>query len=607
MTHRALLAASAALALAAPAGAIPTSFRVAPYLQQPSSTSMLVTWFTPANQAGRITVRGPGLATALVIDTTPVNQPQTAYTPAELNQGATLGYPIIAGGNWKHSAPVAGLQPGQVYRYTVEQGGQTFSGSFRTAPTAGDFSRIRFVATADSETEPRGNTLRREYPAGPLAPGSAARQTPGTPAAPIYWLTETEGYKRNIEIMKRSRPDFYVFPGDLVQGGGYQLGWDEFWRHNAGAYDTPLSQAPILPALGNWENFGALNGGYTINASINAPKIARERYKTYFDTPSNGTPAHQGNYYRIDYGPITIITLDSSNGEPDQTIRPDALDVDTQNNFTRAQYEAFGGTDLSDFNPGSVQWNWARAQLADARAKGQIIFVQWHHIAYSVGEHALPMNWPNGLEGLRSTGQAGTPMRVYQPMLEEFGVVAVLSGHSEIWERSYVDLDGDGRGVHHIDVGMAGDGLRGPLSGLDIFNTALVNRINPYLAFIPHRDAPEMWVERTAPDGTTWNELVGGGRHYGHLVADLKRVHGDPTVWAILTLTPVYSFPKFDAFGRATGETERRVYADVLRFTLGFDGQVLSFARVPAPASLALFGLGLAGALALRARRRRAA
>jgi hypothetical protein len=603
--HRLLLTATAALAVAAPAAAVPTSFRVAPYLQQPTSNSMLVTWFTEADASGRITVRGPGLAVPLVINTTPTNQPQTAYTAAELNQGATLGYPLFAGGNWKHSAPVTGLQPGKTYRYTVEQGGQTFEGSFKTAPTAADFKRIRFIAASDSETEPRGNTLQREYPAGPLAPGSAARQTPGTPAAPTYWLTETQGFARNIEIMKKSRPDLYIMPGDLVQGGGYQLGWDEFFRHTAGRYDTPLSKAPILPALGNWENFGALNGGYTINATINAPKNGRERYKTYFDMPSNGTPAHQGNYYRIDYGPITVITLDSSNGEPDQSINPAALDTDTQNNFTRAQYEAFGGTDLSDFNPGSIQWNWARAQLADARARGQIIFVQWHHTAYSVGEHALPMNWPNGLEGLRSSGQGGTPMRVYQPMLEEFGVVAVLSGHSEIWERSYVDLDGDGRGVHHIDVGMAGDGLRGPLTGLDIANQALVDRINPYLAYLPHRDAPEMWVTKTAPDGTTYNELVSGGRHYGHLLADLRRVSGDPSVWAILTLTPVYSFPLFDEWGRATGETQRRVYDDVLRFWIGFDGQVLGFAQVPAPGTAGLLGLGLAVALALRACRRR--
>lgn len=603
--HRTILRASASLAvlaLAAPAAAVPSNFRVAPYLQQPASDSMLVTWFTEANQGGRITVRGPGLGAPLVIDTTPANQPQTAYTAAELAQGVSPGYPLFAGGNWKHSAPVAGLQPGKTYRYTVEQGGQTFEGSFRTAPDAADFKRVRFVAASDSETEPRGNTLRREYPAGVLAPGSAARQAPGTPAAPTYWLTETQGYSRNIEIMKRARPDFYAMPGDLVQGGGYQLAWDEFFRHNAGSYDTPLSGAPLIAALGNWENFGALNGGYGTPADRSAVRIARERYKTYIDAPSNGTPAHQDNYHRVDYGPITIITLDSSNGEPDQTINPAALDTDTQNNFTRAQYEAAGGTDLSDFNPGSAQWNWARAQLMDARAKGQVVFVQWHHTAYSVGEHALPMNWTGS--GLNSSGQGGTPMRVYQPMLEEFGVVAVLSGHSEIWERSYVDLDGDGRGVHHIDVGMAGDGLRGPLTNLDIFNTALVDAINPYLQYLPHRDAPEMWVTRTAPDGTTYNELVSGGRHYGHLLADLKRVSGDPTVWAILTLTPVYSFPLFDEFGRATGETERRVYDDVLRFTLGFDGQVLAFERVPSPGTIGLLGLGLAGALALRGRRR---
>lgn len=596
-----LLAATtlAAATLAAPASAVPANFRVLPYLQQPGSDSMQLTWFTPADQGGTLTVTGPGLAAPLVIGTTPTNQPQTAYTAAEIAQG----YSLFAGGNWKHSAPVTGLNPNSTYRYTVDQGGQTYSSTFKTAPTSTDWSRVRFMALSDSETEPRGNTLRREYPLGPVAAGSVPRPPiglPATPGTPVYYLTETQGYKKNIEIMKQRKPDIYVMPGDLVQGGGYQLGWDEFFRHNAGSYDTPLTNTPILPALGNWENFSAINGGYTINATVNGPKLGRDRYKTYFDLPSNGTPAHQDNYYRADYGPITVITLDSSNGEPDQTINPGALDTDTQNNFTAAQYAAGGGTDLSDFNPGSVQYAWAQAQLADARSKGQIIFVQWHHTAYSVGEHALPMNWTGS--GLSSSGQGGTPMRVYQPLLEQYGVVAALTGHSEIWERSYVDLNSDGKGVHHIDVGTAGDGLRGPLTNLDIFNQALVDQINPYLEFLPHRDAPEFWQMAVDPDGNSYARLIDGGRHYGHLEVDVRRVIGDPEVAALLRLIPVYSFPIFDAYGRPTGETERRVYDDVLLFRLGFDGEVISFAKVSEPGMLALLALGVAGL----ARRRRA-
>jgi hypothetical protein len=35
-------------------------------------------------------------------------------------------------------------------------------------------------------------------------------------------------------------------------------------------------------------------------------------------------------------------------------------------------------------------------------------------------------------------------MRAYHALFERYGVVAVLSGHSEMFERSFVDEDGDG-------------------------------------------------------------------------------------------------------------------------------------------------------------------
>ncbi len=122
--------------------------------------------------------------------------------------------------------------------------------------------------------------------------------------------------------------------------------------------------------------------------------FGRQKYHAYFDAPENGTPEHQDNYYRVDYGPVTILTLDSSNGEPDhsrsnyggegqpeQATGLEMTDVgtDTQANYTREQYEGSGGTDLSDFNPGSIQGNWVEAQTRDARQPGRNIFGQFHH------------------------------------------------------------------------------------------------------------------------------------------------------------------------------------------------------------------------------------
>ncbi|WP_240759028.1 purple acid phosphatase family protein, partial [Phytoactinopolyspora endophytica] len=471
-----------------PAGASPeseTEFRVNPYLQNPASDAMTITWFTSTPDPGELVVRGPGLRGGAEYVTEPAHETALEYTEAELTQeidGLEPGSWLHDGENYKHTVDVTGLRPGRHYVYTVTVGSARHRASFTTAPSADRWKDVRFVALSDAETEPRGRVQRREWAPGALADDGVDRpvadeggvwdQTFGTTVLSQvrtlrYMLTEDEGYRRNLEVIEDRDPDFVMMPGDLVQGGGYQPGWDEFFRHNAGELSSGLSSRPILPALGNWENYGALNGGYGTPEDRSPVVRGREKYHAYFDSPDNGTAAHRDNYYRVDYGPVTVITLDSSNGEPDDS--PDDYPddekatgqeyrgpgTDTQNNYTRGQYEAAGGTDLSDFNQGSVQWDWAEQQLADARSQGQVVFVQFHHSAYSSGEHGLPMYHE------LTSGQGGTPMRQYHSLFEQYGVAAVLSGHSEMFERSFVDSDDDGVGVHYYDVGVAGDGLRG--------------------------------------------------------------------------------------------------------------------------------------------------
>ena len=60
--------------------------------------------------------------------------------------------------------------------------------------------------------------------------------------------------------------------------------------------------------------------------------------------------------------------------------------------------------------------------------------------------------------------------------------------------------DGSSRphSIHFYDVGIGGDGLRGPAAGYD----------NPFRKFLAHEHAPEIWKGK---------QLVSGGKHYGHL------------------------------------------------------------------------------------------
>ncbi len=568
------------------------TFRINPYLQNPSNEGTSITWFTHRDGLASISLTGPGITGERLIESSVTEEPLLSYTSAERRQtisGLDESW-LISGGNFKHVVDLDGLESGATYNYTVTlEGGETFQSSFETAPDSDDWSHIRFIAMADSETEPKGRVDARDWQPSPLQEGSLDRPSMddsqwaeiiGTRSGSLrYALNQRDGYQANLDIVNEREPDFLVMPGDLVQGGGYQPGWDEFFRHNAGEFSSGLSSYPLLPALGNWENYGALNGGYGEDEDGRfGPMFGRQKYHAYFDAPENGTSEHQDNYYRVDYGPVTILTLDSSNGEPDdsrsnyggegqpeQATGLEMTDVgtDTQANYTREQYEGYGGTDLSDFNPGSIQWNWVEDQLRDARDQGQIIFAQFHHAPYSSGVHGFPMNHD------QSSGQAGTPLRQYSEMFEEYGVAAVFSGHSEMFERSFVDGDGDGHGVNFYDVGVAGDGLRGQHRTVSRdFDSPLFGYNSEFSQWTADQNEPELWQ---LVDGVP--QLMDGGKHYGHLEVNIEPVDDILGVKAKVELSPVYSFPILDSNYELI-ETERRVYGDQLQMWIAEDGSV---------------------------------
>jgi len=499
------------------------AFRILPYLQAPSSTGMRINWFTVEDAPGVLRVMPAAGGAVREIRSAPAAVPEGLYS--ELEESERADFPdMFPNASFKHSVLLEGLAPGTEYACQVAQGESTFAATFRTAPTADGAARLRIIAFADSETDPEGRVTYRKW-----EPAAQHPESTGRPEGVTHYLaTETVGFIENLKVIEARGPDLVLLAGDIVQGGGYQRAWDEFFFHTAGKFGTLMTHTPMLLAMGNWETFGARNGGYEPEA------IHKSRRKSlaHIDGPPNNNPNYQDAYYRVDYGPVTVLTLDSTNGLPDDS------DFDTNINIDAATYP---GDDQPDINEGSDQWNWAMAQLKDARAKGQVIFVQFHHVPYSSGGHILPVS----AEG--SSGQAGIPMRIYTPAFQEYGVVAVLCGHNEIFERSRV---GD---VLFYDAGVAGDGLGGPDDDRD------PRHKNPWQAWIAHRNDPELWRGQ---------QLLEGGRHYGHVEIDLVRA-GDG--WDV-TLTAVHVFPLNDGGGRVTG-FERRAYSDVVRLTVDGDGR----------------------------------
>lgn len=489
------------------------AFRVTPYLQNPSQDAITIRWLSNANEAGTVTVDKAGGAVQL--KSMPEEAKALSYNPfGEEPGGPHPGLPYL------HRVRVTGLEPNTEYRYRVQQGTVEHADGFRTAPDAN--TAVRMIFYSDPETEPESSTSPPvEWPAG--------KGTTRPAGVTQYLVDQTTGYRENLKVIDSRKPNFISVVGDLVESGGEQRDWDEFWKHNAGTYNTLAGHIPLIAALGNHENYGGPGafGGYSTKAS----DFGCGKYLTYFEFPANGAadPHHEGRYYRLDYGPVTLITVDSSDGSPEGTAS------DTNHNLS--------GSHAADFNPGSPQYVWLERQLAEAQKQSRFTIVQYHHKAYGSGPHSVPFGKPS------FSGQSGIAMRVLQPLFMKYGVDAVISGHDEMLERSLVpgeELLADGTKVpheiHYYDVGMGGDGLRGATTGAE----------NPFRKFLAHDDAPEVWNGK---------QLISGGKHYGHL--EVNVAPNDKNQWGV-TLEFVQVFPITDATGKVTS-WERRTYADLVK------------------------------------------
>jgi len=537
VSRRSLSLQIAAIACAGLATWLPArgqDFRVDPYLQNPTSDAVTIRWLSEGSDAGTVSIDGR------VLTSSPVQASTLDYQTDEPLSDRLSGLP------WLHTVRVPNLTPASSYAYSVTQGSTTRGGSVVTPITSAATrglstgSGVRLFVYSDTETQPESRTSQVSW-----AEPTAANRPAWVNGQ--YVATETEGYTQNLSIVASraaeaqalGRATMIALPGDLVESGGEQRDWDEFWRHSAGSKGTVASSTAIVPGLGNHDNYGGPGslGGYTPAAAT----AAANKYRTYFEVPDNGASYadHTGRYHRVDFGPVTMLTIDSSNGGTQGT--------STDTNFF---LDNTANPQIPDYMPGSEQYQWLESQLQDARADGQVIFVQYHHAAYSVGPHGYPAGSGTGFDT-----QSGQSLRVLTPLLDAYDVSAVFSGHDEMYEHSIVD------GIHFYDVGASGDGLRGPQADLT----------NIYQEFLAHTDAPEVW------DG---NVLLSGGKHYGHLEVDVLLAGSG--LWNV-TITPVYAFPVLSPTN--PGEIlswERRTYDDTV-----------TFVAVPEPTTLCLLGIGI--------------
>lgn len=524
------------------------AFRVTPYVQRPAKDAMSVLWLTESD--AQATIRWwpadgtPDLGGAAT--TTPEYCSELSYTQKDRSEATKCPSGPILSLPYQHRVRITGLRPATSYNYQVTlDDGKTYSNTFHTAPDRN--APVRFIAYSDCETEPESTGKKDTY-----------WTDPRTGQRAPYLVDQTEGFASNIVRMVERKPDFVVIAGDLAQFGYEQRDWDEFWRHQAGVYNDPAGSIPLLASPGNHDVLNPETG----DSGSDGGTVGMARWKRYFDFepnnvefPSvtwNGTTYNydrNGLFHRQDYGRVTVICLDSNNGD----------DADPEKDSCLYLYAKGSGTGIQpcicpDFNPGSPQFNWFTNQLADAQSKGQFIFVSCHHMPYSVGYH-------NRINGVSYSGYveplSARALRVLTPYMIKYGVTAWIAGHDEIMEHSRVTGKKtlpDGTEVDSVlnlyDVGNSGDGLRGGGLGTAA-DPYLSTMANPYEVFRAYKDAPGVF-----DDQGNW---IDGGTHYGHL--EINVATNAAGRWQA-TLTPVYVFVNQDAQGNPQ-LFERREFNDV--------------------------------------------
>ncbi|KXA99486.1 hypothetical protein AKJ42_03110 [candidate division MSBL1 archaeon SCGC-AAA261C02] len=203
------------------------------------------------------------------------------------------------------------------------------------------------------------------------------------------------------EEMAANEPLFTIYTGDMVERGEYPGHWNSWMNHQQEYWVTENDRMiPIVPVVGNHE---VLTEMFPL-AGWEYGKENSPFYYEQFALPGNE------RWYSLDFGPdLHVVVLDSE--VPREEL--------------------------------SIQASWLEEDLRATDAKW--IVVAFHRPIYSSGDHGSDLK-----------------LREYwEPILEDYGVDLVITGHDHDYERSYPIKDGkvssraEG-GVVHVVNGVWG-------------------------------------------------------------------------------------------------------------------------------------------------------
>lgn len=347
-----------------------------PYLQMPTSSSMIVRWRTDVPTVSRVYYH-----TSL------------AGLNAQFTEQPSL--------TTEHSVTLQFLNPLTEYFFAVGDENGMLSG--------GDSSH-RFT------TWPENNA---DVPVRLWAIGDFGKGNSEQAAVTQSFLNE----------VGEDMPNFWIWLGD----NAYDSGTDaEFSNKVFGTnYQSLFTRMPFLPTPGNHDYLSIMTPVLTINpANHDGP------YYQIVDVPTNsemgGYPSGYELFYSYDYGNVHFLSLNSEIGSI----------------FT-SSHDWVGASPFNSFSS-SPFTQWLHNDL-QANDKPWVV-AYFHQPPHTDGSHDSDAFWEVFMEAMREN---------ICPILESYGVDLVLSGHSHVYERSYLingfyGLPADFNPSQHVVDGSSG-------------------------------------------------------------------------------------------------------------------------------------------------------
>jgi hypothetical protein len=278
-----------------------------------------------------------------------------------------------------HTVPVTGLQPNTQYYYSIGTTTQTLSGPdslhrFKTAPSIGTIQPVKAWVMGDFG---KGNSNQQQV------------------------RNSFEAYNPNFNA------DMWLWLGDNVYQDGTDLEYSTKVFDSIYGYHRLMKYLPFMPAPGNHD--------YNVISTPQASVHPNDQDGPYFDLidvftngESGGVPSGTEKYYSFDYGNVHFLSLNSELGS-----------------IANASHDWIGASPLNSFN-GSPFTQWLQADL-EANTQPWVV-AYWHQSPHTDGSHHSSAPWEIYMKAMREN---------ICPMLEDYGVDLILTGHSHVYERSY--------------------------------------------------------------------------------------------------------------------------------------------------------------------------